>query len=180
MNIFTGLSKSEEAQKVPDIFREDRSSQFVCRNSKNDEYDYAVERMKIFLSKIGMAHSCIKPPHHCNLFCVKLKDGRWGAMLYGEKEPVVSFGKYYHMWGFDDWHCLISLDKTFASRGIIDSNGAMVVEPYTYDNIWNFYKKPYSTIRVEQGEYYYELNRINPRIIEKKTSNINSFYDACI
>lgn len=157
--------------KVPDIFKEDKDTQFIHRKNKI-EYNYDVEKIKTYLSKIGIEYSYIKPPHHCNLFCIKLKDGRWGAMLYGSEEPVIPFGKYYHMWGFDDWHCLISLNDTFASRGIIDCNGAMVVEPYTYDDIWDFYKKPYPTIRAELGEYYYELNRYNPRIIEEKVLNI--------
>lgn len=88
---------------------------------------------------------CIEviPPINSTVCCVKRVDKQWAAFEYGDKNPIVNFGKYNHMWGFDSGYCLVSVaDKdrtTFANRGIIDSHGNEVVKPYTYTNIWKFY-----------------------------------------
>jgi len=68
--------------------------------------------------------------------CVRRADRQWAAFELGNKTPIVDFGKYNYMWGFDNGYCLVSVaDKdrtTFANRGIINEQGEEVVKPYTW------------------------------------------------
>ena len=90
---------------------------------------------------------CIEviPPINSTVCCVKRVDKQWAAFEYGDKTPIVNFGKYNHMWGFDRSYCLVSVaDKdrtTFANKGIINEQGKEVIKPYTLGDIFSFYGK---------------------------------------
>jgi len=59
--------------------------------------------------------------------------------------------------------------QTFSNRGIIDSNGMEVVKPFTYTDIYNFYGKNTTAIKVELEDK--EL------LIEKSSLNSNNMTD---
>lgn len=96
-----------------------------------------------FIASMGIKCIEVIPPINSTVCCVRRADRQWAAFEYGNKTPIVDFGKYNYMWGFDDGYCLVSVHDddptTFANRGIIDSHGNEVVKPYTYTNIWKFY-----------------------------------------
>ena len=96
-----------------------------------------------FIASLGIECIEVIPPINSTICCVRRADRQWAAFELGNKTPIVDFGKYNYMWGFDNGYCLVSVaDKdrtTFANRGIIDSHGNEVVKPYTYTNIWKFY-----------------------------------------
>jgi hypothetical protein len=60
------------------------------------------------------------------------------------------------MWGFDTGLCMFEVEtndkRTFSNRGIINSIGTEVVRPYTYTNIYDFYGKGTSIIKVEKED----------------------------
>ena len=84
-----------------------------------------------FIASLGIDCIEVIPPINSTVCCVKRVDKQWAAFEYGDKNPIVNFGKYNHMWGFDSGYCLVSVaDKdrtTFANRGIIDSHGNEVL-----------------------------------------------------
>jgi hypothetical protein len=96
-----------------------------------------------FIASLDIECIEVIPPINSTVCCVRRADKQWAAFEYGNKTPIVDFGKYNYMWGFDNGYCLVSVaDKdrtTFSNRGIIDSHGNEVVKPYTYTNIWKFY-----------------------------------------
>ena len=96
-----------------------------------------------FIASLGIECIEVIPPINSTIYCVRRTDRQWAAFEFGNKTPIVDFGKYNYMWGFDNGYCLVSVadnDRTtFANRGIIDSHGNEVVKPYTYTNIWKFY-----------------------------------------
>lgn len=108
---------------------------------------------------LGLNFTVITPPFMTDkrLFVVKNKNNEWGAYDLGDPyNPiiVVPFGTYKYMWGFDSNHCLVSAKGigkpgTFEGRGIIDSNGKVVVEFDEYKDIWNFYNNRSGLIKVE-------------------------------
>lgn len=108
---------------------------------------------------------CIEviPPINSTVCCVKRVDKQWAAFEYGDKTPIVNFGKYNHMWGFDSGYCLVSVaDKdrtTFSNRGIINEKGVEIVKPYTFQNIFDFYGKnePYITVFI--GNEIKDINK---------------------
>ena len=117
---------------------------------------------------------CIEviPPINSTVCCVKRVDKQWAAFEYGDKNPIVNFGKYNHMWGFDSGYCLVSVaDKdrtTFANRGIIDSCGNEVVKPYTYTNIWKFYGEDRPEIVAFTEDGIVGLDKTNPSVVINK------------
>lgn len=93
---------------------------------------------------------CIEviPPINSTVCCVKRVDKQWAAFELGNETPIVDFGKYNYMWGFDNGYCLVSVaDKdrtTFANKGVINEQGKEVVKPYTFfggGGISSFYGK---------------------------------------
>ena len=104
-----------------------------------------LKEAKEFFDGLGIACYDIIPPIRSDVYCVKRTDKQWAAFELGNKTPIVDFGKYNHMWGFDGGYCLVSVhdddSTTFANRGIIDTRGNEVVKPYTYLDIWRFYGK---------------------------------------
>lgn len=96
-----------------------------------------------FIASLGIDCIEVIPPINSTVCCVRRVDRQWAAFEFGNKTPIVDFGKYNYMWGFDGGYCLVSVaDKdrtTFANRGIINEQGEEVVEPYTFQNIWSFY-----------------------------------------
>ena len=91
---------------------------------------------------------------------------------YGNKTPIVDFGKYNYMWVFDDGYCLVSVHDddptTFANRGIIDSHGNEVVKPYTYTNIWKFYGEDRPEIVAFTEDGIVGLDRKKPLTVIKR------------
>lgn len=110
-------------------------------------------------SLLGFNYTVITPPFMTDkqLFVLKNKDNEWGA--YDMEDPynptiVVPFGTYKYMWGFDSNHCLVSskgIGKpgTFEGRGIINSNGDVVVGFDEYKDIWDFYNNRSGLIKAE-------------------------------
>ena len=96
-----------------------------------------------FIASLGI--NCIEviPPINSTVCCVRRADRQWAAFELGNKTPIVDFGKYNYMWGFDNGYCLVSVaDKdrtTFANKGIINEQGKEVIKPYTLGDIFSFY-----------------------------------------
>ena len=98
----------------------------------------------------------IIPPINSHEFVVQRKDGKWGVVAPHKEGVIVEFGKYKYMWGFDTGLCMFEVEtndkRTFSNRGIINSIGTVVVRPYTYTNIYDFYGKGTSIIKVEKED----------------------------
>ena len=116
-----------------------------------------------FIASLDIECIEVIPPINSTVCCVKRADKQWAAFELGNKTPVVDFGKYNHMWGFDNGYCLVSVaDKdrtTFANRGIINEQGEEVVKPYTFQDIWNFFGRNEPFISVYIGNEIKELNK---------------------
>lgn len=122
-----------------------------------------------FIASLDIDIIEVKPPINSTVCCVRRKDKQWAAFEYGKKTPIVDFGKYNHMWGFDNGYCLVSVydeDRIkFANRGIIDANGKEVVRPYTYNNIFNFYgREEPDIVAINKDNRFVELARNNPTL----------------
>lgn len=109
---------------------------------------------EVFFSGIGIDFIEITVPIQSNVFCVRRKDRKWAAYEIGNKIPIIEFGKYSYMWGYDNGYCLVDTFDTnefkFINRAIIDEQGEEVIKPYTFQNIWNFYssKEPYILVQI--------------------------------
>ena len=118
---------------------------------------------KEFFELIGVCVCDIISPIDSDIYCVKRIDNQWAAFRVGNPVPVVPFGEYNHMWGFDNGFCLVSVKTdnktTFANRGIINEGGVEVVEPYAFSNIWSFYGKGDSFITVSIGDRITKLDK---------------------
>lgn len=130
---------------------------------------------------LGLNFLVLTPPILTSrlIFVLQNKDYEWGAMnLEDPYNPqiVVPFGTYKYMWGYDSEHALVSskgigTPGTFEGRGIIDSNGEIVVGFKEYRDIWNFYNDARSTIKVETFDgrilYIFKNQPIYESIVEK-------------
>ena len=149
-------------QNDEDIKFKEAKRLLECHGSECCDFD-------AFIANLGIDFIELVPPINSIVCCVKRADKQWAAFKFGEKTPIVDFGKYNHMWGFDSGYCLVSVadkDRTsFANRGIIDSRGNELVKPYTYRNIFNFYgrEEPEITVFTEDGVV--GLDRKNPSIV---------------
>ena len=81
---------------------------------------------------------------------------KWRFFAPHKEKAVVEFGKYKYLWGFDSELCLFEVEtnnkQTFSNRGILNSAGAEVIRPYTYTNIYGFYGKGTSYVKVEKED----------------------------
>ena len=117
----------------------------------------------------------IIPPINSNEFVVQNKEGKWGVVAPHKETAIVEFGKYKYLWGYDSGLCMVEVDtdnkQTFSNRGIIDSNGIEVIKPYTYTDIYSFYGKNTSVIKVEleDKELIIEKSSLLPKDIKQKT-----------
>ena len=131
-----------------------------------------------FIASLGIECIEVIPPINSTICCVRRADKQWAAFELGNMTPIVDFGKYNHMWGFDGGYCLVSVaDKdrtTFANRGIIDSRGNEVVKPYTYTNIWKFYGENRPEIIAFTEDRIVEIDRNNPTEVTNKILNVQS------
>jgi len=123
-----------------------------------------------FIASLGIECIEVIPPINSTVCCVRRADKQWAAFEYGNKTPIVDFGKYSYMWGFDNGYCLVSVyDKdhtNFANRGIIDANGKEVIGPYTYNNIFNFYgKEEAEIVAFTKENRIVRLDRNNPSVV---------------
>ena len=120
-------------------------------------------RAKDFFESIGIECYDIKIPIKSDIYCVKRTDCQWAAFKIGNPNPIVPFGKYNHMWGYDNGYCLVSVkDKdtsTFANRGIVNEQGIEIIKPYTFSNIWNFYGREEPYILVYVGDEIKKLSK---------------------
>ena len=140
-----------------------------------DSYGYECYDFNEFFESLGIECIEIIPPINSTVYCLKRADKQWAAFVLGNKTPIVDFGKYINMWGYDNGCCLVSVrdeDRTtFANRGIIDANGKEVVRPYTYNNIFNFYgKEEPEIIALSKENRIVRLDRNNPSVIINKNS----------
>ena len=130
-------------QDVDDIKLKETIELLECHGFECCDFD-------AFLASLGIDCIEVIPPINSTVCCVRRADRQWAAFEYGNKIPVVDFGKYNHMWGFDSGYCLVSVaDKdrtTFANKGIINEQGKEVIKPYTYINIMPFYGKEENNI----------------------------------
>lgn len=131
-----------------------------------------------FIASLGIECIEVIPPINSTICCVRRADKQWAAFEYGNKTPIVDFGKYSYMWGFDNGYCLVSVaDKdrtTFANRGIIDSRGNEVVKPYTYTNIWKFYGEDRPEIIAFTEDSIVGLDSNDPTVVINKIPNVQS------
>ena len=122
-----------------------------------------------FIASLGIDCIEVIPPINSTVSCIRRADRQWAAFEYGNKTPIVDFGKYNFMWGFDNGYCLVSVHDddptTFANRGIIDSRGNEVVKPYTYTNIWKFYGEDRPEIVAFTEDGIVGLDRNNPLVV---------------
>ena len=92
------------------------------------------------------------------------------------KGLIVEFGKYKYLWGFDSGLCLVKTGsenkKTFSDRGLINSNGEEIIKPYTFTDIFDFYGKKRSTIKVENGDVYLFLDKNNVSRVVRRVSSV--------
>lgn len=122
---------------------------------------------KDFFESIGIECYDIKSPINSDIYCIKRIDCQWAAFKIGNPNPIVPFGRYNHMWGYDAGYCLVSVPNedstTFANRGIIDEQGLEVVKPYTFNNIYSFYgrKEPYIIVYVGN-----EVRKLNKKFLK--------------
>ena len=116
-----------------------------------------------FIASLDIECIEVIPPINSTVCCVRRADKQWAAFELGNKTPIVDFGKYWHMWGFDGGYCLVSVaDKdrtTFANRGIINEQGEEVVKPYSFQGIMNFYGKNEPSITVFVGSEIKDINK---------------------
>lgn len=124
-------------------------------------------------ANIQDSYITIIPPINSNEFVVQNKEGKWGVVCAYKSEPIVEFGKYKYLWGFDNGLCLVEVaienKLTFSNRGIINILGEEVVKPYTYSDIYSFYGKETSYIIVQQGNTKLFIEKENDlRIIQKE------------
>lgn len=117
----------------------------------------------------------IIPPINSNEFVVQNKEGKWGVVAPYKKTALVEFGKYKYLWGYDSGLCMIEVDtdnkQTFSNRGVIDTNGIEVIKPYTYMDIYSFYGKNTSVIKVELADkesFIEKSSLLQNDIIDKK------------
>jgi len=125
-----------------------------CMNQNN---------MKGLLDKLKIEYKKIIPPINSDVFVIERKDGKFGAMKLNQMEPIVEFGKYAYMWGYDGKYCLVNMGgRSYVNhedRGIINCSGIEVIKPYTYDSIWSFYGEKWPNIRVENKGWIIELDK---------------------
>lgn len=124
-------------------------------------------------TNIQDSYITIIPPINSNVFVVQNKEGKWGVVSAHKSEPIVEFGKYQYLWGFDNGLCLVEVATenklTFSNRGIINILGEEVVKPYTYSDIYSFYGKETPYIIVQQGNTKIFIEKENDlRIIQKE------------
>ena len=116
-------------------------------------------------ANIMESFTTIIPPINSYEFVVQRKDGKWGVVAPHKDKEIVEFGKYKYMWGFDSGLCLFEVEtnnkQTFSNRGIINSAGYEVVKPYTYSNIYGFYGKESSFIKVEKEDKVTHLEKLS-------------------
>lgn len=122
---------------------------------------------------LGLNFLVITPPFMTNthVFVLQNKSQEWGVINlddpYNPKE-IVPFGMYRYIWGYDSGHALVSSKSignpgTFEGRGIINSNGNLVVGFNEYKDIWNFYNNQSGLIKVETlGGHELHLLKRNP------------------
>ena len=134
-----------------------------------ESYGFEYCDFNAFIASLDIDCIEVKLPINSTICCVKRADKQWAAFEYGNKTPIVDFGKYIHMWGFDGGYCLVSVRDndctTFANRGIIDLRGNEVVKPYTYSGIWKFYGEDCPEIIAFTDDGIVRLVRNNPSII---------------
>ena len=126
-----------------------------------------LKEAKEYFNSIGIDPIEIVVPIQSDVYCIRRKDRQWAAYIIGNDIPIVEFGRYNYMCGFDRGYCLVCVyDKnryTFANRGIINEVGEEVIKPYTFNNICNFYGRdePYITIFTEE-----EVKKIDRNFLE--------------
>lgn len=116
-----------------------------------------------YFKSIGIKYKEIIPPIDSDVYCIKNSSNQWGAFKIGCSVPVVDFGKYAYMEGYDSGYCLVSiLDPScpdLSNRGIIDCNGNEVIKPYTFTAILSFYGKKEPFICVFTKERTFKLSK---------------------
>mgnify|MGYP003473722347 CR=1 FL=1 len=117
----------------------------------------------------------IIPPIGCFQFVVQNTNGMWGVVCLNKEEPLVEFGKYKYLWGFDHGLCLVetfdSNKLTFSNRGIINSEGKEVIRPYTYTDIYNFYGQKGDNIKALYGNDTILLKKYELAYIKREIPN---------
>lgn len=121
----------------------------------------------------------IIPPINCHNFVVQNKNGQWGVLQTNALVPIIDFGVYEYLWGYDNGLCLVttfnSNKQTFSNRGVINKEGKEVVSPYTYTDIYNFYGKNTDTIKVQYGNINLYLSKDDLKQVvfrEPKNKNV--------
>lgn len=116
----------------------------------------------------------IIPPINSDLFVVQNKKCQWGVISLNKKDPIVEFGKYKYLWGYDTDLCLVETNDLntviFSNRGVINSEGQEVIKPYTYTDIFDFYGKGGNSIKVEDGNDMIFIEKEKLAISVKNTS----------
>lgn len=123
-------------------------------------------------ANIMESFATIIPPINSHEFVVQRKDGKWGVVAPHKEKPIVVFGKYKYMWGFDTGLCMFEVEtndkQTFSNRGIINSVGTEVVRPYTYTDIYDFYGNggPFIKVVKEDKEVHLDKSEFIQTLVE--------------
>lgn len=169
--IETILSKNYDCV-VPVLEKSDLGGYLLVRKGKDCMIIY---RDGNRCANIMESFVTIIPPINSSEFVVQRKDGKWGVVAPHKENAIVEFGKYKYMWGFDFGLCLFEVEtsdkQTFSNRGIVNSDGIEVVKPYTYSDIYDFYGKETSYIKVEKED---KVILIKKSDLSQQTININS------
>lgn len=138
------------------LVRKDKDCMIIYRDGER-----CVNIMESYVSII--------PPINSHEFVVQRKDGKWGVVAPHKRKPIVEFGKYKYMWGFDSGLCMFEVEtnkkQSFSNRGIINSIGTEVVRPYTYTDIYGFYGKGTIYVKVEKEDKEFYLEKSNLSLI---------------
>lgn len=134
------------------LVRKGKNCMIICRDGER-----CANIMESFVTII--------PPINSQEFVVQRQDGKWGVVVPHKGKPIVEFGKYNYMWGFDSGLCMFEVEtnnkQTFSNRGIINSAGTEVVKPYTYSDIYGFYGKGTSYVKVKKEDKEIHIEKSN-------------------
>ena len=103
-------------QDITDIRLKKAKELLECHGFEYCDFD-------AFIASLGIECIEVIPPINSTICCVRRADRQWAAFELGNKTPIVDFGKYNYMWGYDGGYCLVSVyDKdhtNFANRSCI-------------------------------------------------------------
>lgn len=111
-------------------------------------------------------------PIECShdIFALKGSKGDWSLFEIGGDSHGT---RYSHIYGFDHDYAVVSTSSAFKDKGIINTDGDIIVPIGKFDNIWDFYGKPIKyDIICEKGVDKLHFSRTNPTVLIRVEENI--------